>query len=80
MEFFQPTTDKEIEKAFDFLHEKIDANIDADALRWIGVRKEYTHLQDFIQTHCKTSRYSLEIKKCGDSSKYCLFWELRCFD
>ena len=40
VEFFQPTTDEAIEKAFDFLHETIDANIDAVALRWTDVRKE----------------------------------------
>jgi hypothetical protein len=56
VEFFQPTTDEAIEKAFDFLREKIDANIDAVALRWTDVRKEYGHLQEFIQTHCKASR------------------------
>jgi hypothetical protein len=59
----QPTTDKEIEKAFDFLLKKINANINGEALRWTNVRKEYSHFQDFIQNHCKTSGYCLEIKK-----------------
>jgi hypothetical protein len=68
VELFQPTTDEEIEKAFEFLREKIDPNINANALRWTDVRKEYGHLQQFIQNHCKTSRYCLEIKKCGDTS------------
>ena len=68
VELFQPTTDEEIEKAFEFLREKIDTNINANALRWTDVRKEYGHLQQFIQNHCKTSRYCLEIKKCADTS------------
>jgi hypothetical protein len=68
VELFQPTTDEEIEKGFDFLREKVDSKIDASALRWTDVRKEYSDLQQFIQIHCKTSRYCLEIKKCGDTS------------
>ncbi len=80
VELYQPTKDKAIEKAFDFLREKIDANMNAVALRWTDVRKEYGRLQEFIQTHCKTSRYCLEIKKCGDTScKACRPVSMVCF-
>jgi hypothetical protein len=75
-----PITDKEIEKAFDLLPKKIGANMDADALWWTTVRQEYSHLQDFIQAHCNTSRYCLEIKKCKDNSwKACQWVSIICF-
>ncbi len=55
VESFQPTTDKAIKKAFDFLREKIDANMYAVAFRWTFLRKDYVRLLLFSQSHCNTS-------------------------